>query len=62
MVFFVFIQIFIEHSASKHGDPDQTPHSVMSGLGLHCLPLSYKKYARLIIYGFIFLNVFVGST
>ena len=23
-------------------DPDQTPHSVASDLGLHCLPMSQK--------------------
>ena len=28
------------------GDPDQTPHSVESDLGLHYLPMSYKKDAR----------------
>ena len=27
-------------------DPDQTPHSVASDLGLHCLPMSHKKDAR----------------
>ena len=27
-------------------DPDQTPHSVMSDLGLHCLPISHIKDAR----------------
>ena len=26
-------------------DPDLTPHSVASDLGLHCLPLSHKKDA-----------------
>ena len=25
------------------GDPDQTPHSVESDLGLHYLPMSHKK-------------------
>ena len=30
------------------GDPDQTPHSVASDLGLHYLPMSHKKGARLI--------------
>ena len=30
------------------GDPDQTPRSAASGLGLHCLPMSHKKDARLI--------------
>ena len=28
--------------------PDQTPHSVASDLGLHYLPMSHKKDARLI--------------
>ena len=27
-------------------DPHQTPHSVASDLGLHCLPMSHKKDAR----------------
>ena len=31
---------------AKGGDPDQTPHSVASDLGLHCLPMSLKKDAR----------------
>ena len=30
-------------------DPDQTPHSVASDLGLHCLPVSQKR--TLGIYG-----------
>ena len=29
-------------------DPDQTPHSAASDLGLPCLPMSHKKDARLI--------------
>ena len=29
------------------GDPDQTPRSVASDLGLRCLPMSHKKDARL---------------
>ena len=29
-------------------DPDQTPRSAMSDLGLHCLPRSQKWDARLI--------------
>ena len=29
-------------------DPDQTPHSAASDLGLHCLPMSPKWAARLI--------------
>ena len=31
---------------ANSGDPDQTPHSVASDLGLHCLPMSHKKDAR----------------
>ena len=29
-------------------DPDQTPHSAASDLGLHCLPMSQKWDTRLI--------------
>ena len=28
------------------GDPDQMPHSVMSDLGLHCLPINFCWYFR----------------
>ena len=35
------------HVSKQHGDPDQMPHSAASGLGLHCLPISNKKDARL---------------
>ena len=45
MVFFILIKMLIEHSG---GDPDQTPRSVASGLGLHCLPMPNKKDARLL--------------
>ena len=31
---------------ANSGDPDQTPHSLASDLGLHCLPMSHKKDAR----------------
>ena len=31
---------------TNSGDPDQTPHSVVSDLGLHYLPMSHKKDAR----------------
>ena len=31
---------------ANSGEPDQTPHSVMSDLGLHYLPMSHKKDAR----------------
>ena len=46
MVAFNFIQILIEHSVKNSGEPDQTPHSVASGLGLHCVAMSHKKDAR----------------
>ena len=29
-------------------DPDLTPHSAVSDLGLHCLAMSHKKDVRLI--------------
>ena len=48
VVFYIFIQISIEHSVSNSGDPDQTSHSVASDLGLHCLPMFHEKDARLI--------------
>ena len=28
---------------ANRGDPDQMPHSVVSNLGLHYLPISHKK-------------------
>ena len=31
---------------ASSGDPDQTPHSVASDLGLHYLPMSHKKDTR----------------
>ena len=31
---------------ANSGDPDQTPHSVASDLGLHYLHMSHKKDAR----------------
>ena len=48
MVFFIYIQILIEHSVSNSGDPDQTPLYVASDMGLRCLLMSHKKDARLI--------------
>ena len=48
MAFFIFIQILIEHSEANSGYPDQVPCSVVSHLGLHCLPMSHKKDAMLI--------------
>ena len=48
MVFFIFNSIFVVNSVSKQWRPDQTPHFAAYGLGLHCLPMSLKKDARLI--------------
>ena len=31
---------------ANSGDPDQTPHSVASDMGLYCLPMSYIKDTR----------------
>ena len=44
-IFFIFIQVLIENS----GDPDQTPHSVASDLGLRYLPMPHIKDARHIL-------------
>ena len=46
MVFFNFIQILIKTLLANSGD--QTPRSVVSDLGLQCLPTSHKKDVRLI--------------
>ena len=48
MVFCIYIQILIEQSVCKQWRPDQTPHFVVSGLGLHCLPMYHKMDAMLI--------------
>ena len=45
---FHYSKILIEHSVSNCEDPDQTPQFVVSDLGLHCLPMSHVKDARLI--------------
>ena len=37
----------ISVSNANSEDPDQTPHSVSSDLGLHCLPMSLLWDARL---------------
>ena len=46
MVFFIFIQILIEHSVSEYAD--KMTHYAVSDLGLQCLPMSHKEDARLI--------------
>ena len=33
--------------STNSGDPDQMPHSVASGLGLHCLPITLLGTSRL---------------
>ena len=45
-IFHFFFQVLIVNYASKHGRPDQAPHSVASDLGLHYVPKSHKKDAR----------------
>ena len=32
---------------ANSGDPDQTPHSAASDLGLHCLPFTLLRVSRL---------------
>ena len=32
---------------ANSGDPDQTPHSAASDLGLHCLPITRLRVSRL---------------
>ena len=32
---------------ANSGDPDQMPHSKVSDLGLHCLPITLLKVSRL---------------
>ena len=32
---------------ANNGDPDQTPHSAASDLGLHCLPIALLGVSRL---------------
>ena len=44
MVFFIYKTFFKANSR----EPDVTPWSAASGLGLHCLPMSHKKDARCI--------------
>ena len=46
--FFIFIQFSMEHFVSKEYGPDQMPHSALSDLYLHYLPMSNEKDARLI--------------
>ena len=43
MLWFIFIHFSIELSQANSGDSDQTPCSVASDLGMHCLTMSHKK-------------------
>ena len=49
---FYFFYIFL---LANSEDPDQTPRSAASDLGLYCLPRSQKRDARLILF-----NIFHG--
>ena len=44
---------------AKRGDPDQTPLSVVSGLGLYCFSMTQKR--TLDLYGFIFHNIKISQ-
>ena len=46
--FFHFCSMFLKFLQAKSKDLDQTPHNAASDLGLHCLPMSHKRDARLI--------------
>ena len=48
VVFLIFIQKFIEYSASRQWRPDQTPRAAASDQGLRCLLIPYRKDARVI--------------
>ena len=44
------IKIFLQKKTklfANSGDPDQTPHSAASDLGLHCLPITLLGVFRL---------------
>ena len=44
---------------ADRGDPDQTPHSAASDLGLHCLPFTLLGVSRLQWDTFLFVkNIF----
>ena len=47
MFLFIFI-VVLQFMLANSVDPDQTPRSVASDLGLHCLPMSQKRDAMLI--------------
>ena len=43
-MFYFFAEILLFHTNSVN--PDQTPRSVASDLGLHCLPMTLSLYTR----------------
>ena len=43
LLIFIFMKILKNILKANSGDPDQTPHSVASDQGQHCLPTSHKK-------------------
>ena len=47
MYCFIVILIFDKILYANSADPDQTPRSAASDLGLHCLPRSRKRDTRL---------------
>ena len=48
-MFFIFIQLFVQHSVSKQLRPsEQTQLLAASDQGLHCLSMSHKMDARLL--------------
>ena len=48
MYFFIFIRLRIDIRLANSEDPDKTPPSAASDLGLHSLSMSQKWDARLI--------------
>ena len=44
---------------AKSGDPDQTPLSVASGLGLYCFSMAHKR--TLDLHGLIFHNIKISK-
>ena len=44
---FTYSQRKIAKLFANRGDPDQTPHSAASDLGLHCLPVTLLRVFRL---------------
>ena len=49
VVFFFLLEITVVNA--NNVDPDQTPRSAASDLGLHCLPMSlfFKKYCPFLL-------------